>query len=187
MTSSPPASTSFDILCERPHDIDEIASVVAAAFVIADHSAPPTRMGGPPGEVDLLTWLRGDAGWLPEFSLIATSRDQIIGHVVATRAHVDGAPALGLGPLSVRPDRQREGVGGTLVRDLVLRAEAAGETLIALLGDPAYYGKFGFVPAREHGVESPDPAWGDYFQAQTLGTGDHPVGHFTYAEPFNRL
>ena len=74
-----------------------------------------------------------------------------------------------------------------LVRDLLLRAEAAGETLVALLGDPAYYGRFGFVPARERGVESPDPAWGDHFQARALGTGDHPIGHFAYAEPFNRL
>jgi putative acetyltransferase len=187
MTSSPPASTSFDIRCELPNDIDEIASVVAAAFVLADHSAPPTRVGGPPGEVDLVTWLRGDVGWLPDLSLIATSGEQIIGHVVATRAHVDGAPALGLGPLSVRPDRQREGVGAMLVRDLLLRAGAAGETLVALLGDPAYYARFGFVPARERGVESPDPAWGDYFQARALGTGDHPIGHFAYAEPFNRL
>lgn len=74
-----------------------------------------------------------------------------------------------------------------LVQDLLTRAERAGETLVARLGDPAYYRKFGFVPAQERGVESPDPAWGDYFQALRLGTGDHPVGRFAYAEPFSRL
>ncbi|KRF21033.1 hypothetical protein ASG90_01045 [Nocardioides sp. Soil797] len=72
-----------------------------------------------------------------------------------------------------------------LVRELLLRAEATGETLVALLGDTAYYGSFGFVAARELGVESPDSEWGDYFQARA--TGDHPVGQFAYAEPFNRL
>ncbi|WP_182375971.1 N-acetyltransferase [Nocardioides sp. WS12] len=187
MTPADPAPTSFEIRRELASDVDEIASVVAAAFSLAEHSAPPTRPGGPPGEVDLLTWLRDDDGWLPGFSLVATSGDQIVGHVVATRAHVDGAPALGLGPLSVRPDHQRAGVGGMLVRDLLARAEAAGDTLVALLGDPAYYARFGFVPARERGVTSPDPAWGDYFQVRALGVGEHPVGQFAYAEPFNRL
>lgn len=187
MTPPPPASPSFDIRTELAGDIDEIASVVGAAFSLAEHSAPPTRIGGPPGEVDLLAWLRDDDGWLPDLSLVATSGDQIVGHVVATRAYVDGAPALGLGPLSVRPDHQRAGVGGRLVRELLDRAERAGDTLVALLGDPAYYGRFGFVPAQERGVESPDPAWGDYFQARALGTGEHPAGRFVYAAPFSRL
>lgn len=186
MTDHPPA----DSVAIRPgsaDDIDAIDAVVAAAFLRAEHSAPPTRPGGPPGEVDLLNWLRDDAGWLPDFSLVATSGDEIVGHVVATRAHIDGAPALGIGPLSVHPDHQRHGVGGMLMRELLLRAEAAGETLVALLGDPAYYARFGFVPARDRDVESPEPAWGDYFQARALGAGDHPEGRFAYAEPFDRL
>lgn len=191
MTSSPSASPSIDIRTELAGDVDEIASVVGAAFSLAEHSAPPTRIGGPPGEVDLLAWLRDDDGWLPDLSLVATSGDevvgQVVGHVVATRAYVDGEPALGLGPLSVRPDHQREGVGGALVRELLSRAEQGGETLVALLGDPAYYGRFGFVAASECGIASPDPAWGDYFQARALGTGTHPVGRFVYAEPFSRL
>lgn len=187
MAASSPASTPVDIRPELANDVEEIASVVAAAFVLAEHSAPPTSPGGPPGEVDLLTWLRSDDGWLPDLSLVATSGDRVVGHVVATRAHVDGVPVLGLGPLAVRPDRQGEGIGAMLVRELLLRAEAAGESLVALLGDPAYYRRFGFVPARERGVESPDPAWGDYFQARALGSGGHPVGQFAYADPFNRL
>ena len=187
MPPSHPGPAPVAIRQEHASDIDEIGSVVAAAFSLAEHSAPPTRIGGPPGEVDLLAALRHDASWLPDLSLVATADGQVIGHVVCTRAHVDGVPALGLGPLSVRPDRQREGIGGALVRDLLVRAEKADESLVALLGDPAYYQRSGFVPARELGVESPDPAWGDYFQARFLGTGDHPAGRFVYAEPFNRL
>ena len=39
----------------------------------------------------------------------------LVGHVICTRAHIGSEPALGLGPLSVRPDRQRQGVGAALV------------------------------------------------------------------------
>lgn len=187
MTASKPVPAPISIRRELSDDIEQISSVVAAAFSLAAHSAPPTRPGGPPGEVDLLLWLRADAGWLADLSLVASADDEVVGHVVCTRAYVDEAPALGLGPLSVRPDHQRAGVGDALVREVLSRAEQAGETLVALLGEPAYYRRFGFGPARELGVESPDPAWGDYFQARALGERHHPVGRFAYAEPFSRL
>ncbi len=172
---------------ETGDDIDAIREVVAAAFALAEHSAPPTSPGGPPGEVDLLDALRGDAGWLPALALVATADHRVVGHVVCTRAHIDGAPALGLGPLSVLPDRQREGIGGALMREVLARAEQSGESVVALLGDPAYYRRFGFAPGHALGVRSPEAAWGDHFQARHLGAGPHPVGHFAYAEPFNDL
>jgi len=177
----------IDIRAEAPGDAEKIGSVVAAAFSLARHSAPPVTPGGPPGEVDLVLWLRADEGWLPHLSLVAVSDGRVVGHVVCTRAHVDDAPALGLGPLSVHPDLQRKGVGQALVREVLARAENAGETLVALLGDPAYYRRFGFVPARELGVLSPDDSYGDYFQAIALGSGDHPRGRFRYPAPFERL
>ena len=64
-------------------------------------------------------------------------------------------------------------------------ADAAGEPLIALLGDPRFYIRFGFVPASELGVEAPDPAWAEHFQVRTL-TDCPPVvaGAFRYAAPF---
>lgn len=71
--------------------------------------------------------------------------------------------------------------------EALTRAESLGESVVALLGEPAYYRRFGFVPAQELGIDSPDPAWGDYFQARALGGGSHPVGRFVYAEPFSRV
>lgn len=54
-------------------------------------------------------------------------------------------------------------------------ADARGETVVGLLGNPAYYSRFGFDIASTTAVTSPDPAWGDYFQIRTLwdynGTG----------------
>jgi putative acetyltransferase len=65
-------------------------------------------------------------------------------------------------------------------------AEARDETLVALLGDPGYYGRFGFRRATELGVTPPDPGWGEHFQARRLG-GRPVEGAFRYADPFGRL
>jgi predicted N-acetyltransferase YhbS len=97
-----------------------------------------------------------------------------------------GHPVLGLGPLGVLPENQRGGVGTVLVHALLAVAEAADERLVALLGSPDYYGRFGFVPAAELGITAPDPAWGAHFQARHL-TRPPVQGAFRYAEPFNRL
>jgi putative acetyltransferase len=87
----------------------------------------------------------------------------------------------------VLPDRQSAGVGSALVHAVLGAADALDERLIGLLGEPAYYRRFGFVPAQSLGIVAPDPAWGDYFQVRTLTAYDGQVGHFRYAEPFDRL
>lgn len=96
-------------------------------------------------------------------------------------------PALGLGPLSVHPELQGHGVGTALVQELLARAEEVGETLVALVGEPAYYRRFGFVPAKAMGLIPPDPGYGDSFLARRLGDGEHPQGRFQYAASFDRV
>lgn len=137
-------------------------------------------------ESDLLDALRADAGWLPRFSLVAELDGAVVGHVVGTRAWVDEAPAVGIGPLGVHPEQQGRSVGAALMHALIGAAEASAETLLGLLGEPAYYRRFGFVAATELAVVSPDPAWGTYFQARRLTDGA-PRGQFRYAAPFNQL
>jgi len=160
---------------ERAADHDAVRALHDAAF-------------GGPTEGRLTDELRADAGFLPHLSLVAEDGDRIVGHVIATRGRLEplGVPVLGLGPLGVHPDAQRRGVGTALVHALVAVAEASGERLIALLGDPAYYGRVGFVRATDLGVEPPDPAWGVHFQARLLA-GPPVSGTFRYAAPFERL
>jgi putative acetyltransferase len=136
----------------------------------------------------LVDQLREDPGFLPHLSLVATDGDDVLGHVIATRGWLEplGHPVLGLGPLGVRPENQRGGVGTVLVHALLAVAEAADERLIALLGSPDYYRRFGFVPASELGITAPDPAWGEHFQARHLN-GPPVQGAFRFAEPFSRL
>ena len=53
---------------------------------------------------------------------------------------------------------------------------------VAVLGDPGFYRRFGFIPAVAAGVGSPDPSWGEHFQVRTFGA--QLVGNFRYAAPF---
>jgi len=181
---------------ERPADVDAIRAVHLAAFANPRGRAAPVAAedtGAPPPdpvEARLVDDLRADAGaWLPELSLVAMAGDEIAGHVVCTRGHVAGVPVLGLGPIGVLPHRQAGGVGSALMHAVIGAADALGEPLVALLGDPAYYRWFGFTTATEIGVEPPVAAWGEHFQARTLTAYDpaRHTGTFAYAAPFDRL
>ncbi len=172
---------------ERPTDVDLVRHLVAAAFRSAAHSAPPVDPGGDPGEVALVDWLRNDPAWIPELSLVAVEDGVVVGHVVCTRAHVEGFAVLGLGPVSVLPHRHGGGIGSALMHAVLGAADALDEGLVGLVGEPDYYRRFGFVPAKSTGVLAPEPAWGDYFQVRTLTAYDGQTGIFRYAPPFTRL
>jgi putative acetyltransferase len=166
---------------ETPEDVPAVAAVTTAAF--GDGAGAPE-----PIETRLLSRLRADDGWLPALSLVAIGDGAVVGHVVCTRGFVDDVPVLGLGPTSVRPDRQRRGVGTALMHAVLGAADATGEPLVALLGDPAFYARFGFVAASELGIAAPDPAWGAYFQARALSACPPGLtGAFRYAAPFAEL
>ncbi len=166
---------------EAPADIPAVRAVTAAAFAKQGTAIP--------AEVALLDELHDCEGWLPELSLVAVNeRDEVVGHVICTRGHVDAAPVLGLGPLSVRPDQQRRGVGLALVHAVLGAADALREPLVALLGSPAYYGRYGFRPGMHYGITPPDPDYGEYFQVRTLSAYEPTLrGTFTYAAPFDHL
>ena len=164
---------------ERRGDEEAVAEVHRLAFARAGED--------PPIEVTLLARLRNDPAWLPHLSLVAIVDGERAGHVVATRAWVNDAPALGLGPVGVRPERQRAGIGTILVHALVAVAETHGETLVGLLGDPRYYRRFGFTAATDVGIEPPDPQWGPFFQVRSLVAEAIPGGRFRYAPPFGGL
>jgi len=152
-----------------------IRTVTAAAF---------TRCA----EATLVDELRASDAWLPALSLVAVDSASVIGHVLCSRAWVDSAPVVALGPLSVHPDHQRRGVGQALMHAVLGAADALDEPLVVLLGDPRYYSRFGFRLAEEYGVIPPVPEWRPHFQARVLAAFA-PVlhGQFTYAEPFNRV
>jgi len=167
---------------ETASDTDAIRSITTAAF------APRYPPGQVPPEPGLVDELRAGPAWLPALSLVAaTPAGEVIGHVLCTRGHVGQDPVLGLGPLAVRPDQQRHGVGSALVHAVLGAADALGEPLVALLGDPAYYRRFGFRPATDYQITAPRPQWQPHFQVRVLA-GYQPGlrGLFTYPQPFDR-
>jgi putative acetyltransferase len=167
---------------ETARDVDVIRAVTAAAF------ARPGQEGHAPPEAILVDELRAGPAWLPALSLVAaTDADEVTGHVLCTRGHVGPVPVLGLGPLSVRPDRQRRGVGSALVHAILGAADALGEPLVALLGDPAYYSRFGFRLSTGYQIMPPRPEWQPHFQVRVLAGYRPPLrGTFAYPEPFDQ-
>jgi putative acetyltransferase len=117
----------------------------------------------------------------------ATPAGEVIGHVLGTRGHVGQDPVLALGPLAVRPDHQRHGAGSALMHAILGAADALGEPLVALLGDPAYYRRFGFELGTAYQITPPGPEWQPYFQVRVLSEYQPRLrGMFTYPEPFDR-
>jgi putative acetyltransferase len=160
---------------ERSGDEDAVDAVHRAAFP-------------GPVEADLVRALRADSGWLPELSLVAEAGGELVGHVICTRAHIDGAPALGLGPLGVLPARQRAGVGAALMHAVLGAADALDEPIVVLLGHMEYYPRFGFVSAASLGIRPPVATWADRFQARLLTAYSPDLrGEFAYAAPFRDL
>ena len=168
---------------ELPDDRAAVRRVVARAFAHDPRTGRP--VDGEPVEVRLLDRLRAGDDWLPALSWVAVEGEDVVGHAVCSRATVAGTPVVGLGPVGVEPERQRTGIGSALVHALLGAADALDVPLIGLLGDPGYYGRFGFRASIGLGVDPPDPAWGASFQVRALSAHDPALrGSFAYAQAF---
>ena len=120
--------------------------------------------------------------------LIMELDGEIVGHVLCSRGSVGGVPCAGLGPIGVSPGMQGRGIGAALMHAVLGAADAVGEPAVGLLGEPAFYGRFGFVAASSLGVAAPDAGWGDYFQLRTLTAwAPTTAGPFRYAKAFDAL
>ena len=167
---------------ETERDADVIRAITTAAFA---QSRPPGQVVP---EARLIDELRASPAWIPALSLVAvTPAGEVIGHVLGTRGYVNRDPVIALGPLSVRSDRQQNGVGSALMHTILGAADALGEPLVALLGDPAYYRRFGFELSTVYQITPPKPEWQPHFQVRVLTQYQPRLrGTFTYPEPFDR-
>ena len=163
---------------ETPTDRPDIHNLTIRSFTNPASAATPV-------EAALLAELYACDGYLPEYSVVAEVNGSIVGHVIATRGWLDGdIPLLGLGPLSVDPTNQKQGIGAALLTEIRARATRNGERAIVLLGHIEYYTRFGYVPAIPGGIIPSDLSWGDYFMVLNLWEAPLPKGKFRYAEPF---
>ena len=158
---------------EAPSDVATIERVTVEAFRTADHSNRTEQF--------IIRALRA-SGHLA-VSLVAESDGAVVGHAAASPVTLSsGAPGwYGLGPVSVLPARQRQGIGSRLVRHVLSALQAAGAAGCVVLGEPHYYARFGFRP--EPSLSLPGvPA--EYFQALAF-RGTLPAGLVAYHDAFS--
>lgn len=163
----------IEIRPEKRADAGAIRKITAAAFEGAAHAS-----GTEAAIVDALR--AADALTL---SLVATIDGTVAGHVAFSPIKIDSGDTgwFGLGPVSVRPDVQRHGIGGALVTAGLDRLRAAGAKGCVVLGDPAYYRRFGFEadPALRY-----EGAPAEYFMRLSLD-GSTASGHVAFHEGFS--
>ncbi|MFJ8648779.1 GNAT family N-acetyltransferase [Streptomyces sp. NPDC093546] len=139
-----------------------------------------------PAELGLRDALRRGDWWTPALSLVAEDENgTIVGHALCTRGRIGSVRVPNLSLLGVHPDHRRRGCGTALVHASIAAADALDAPMVVVLGDPEYYGRFGFRPSTDFGIVGQEPAWGDFFQVRTLAAYDPALqGEFTYPAPF---
>jgi predicted N-acetyltransferase YhbS len=158
---------------ERAGDEAAIHRVTEAAFT--DH---PYSEGAEP---EIIERLRADGELLLSLVAEGATKD-IVGHAAFSPACLSNGDDrwVALGPISVEPALQRNGIGSLLIERAVTQLRGSGAKGIVLLGDPAFYGRFGFVLGTPLFLEAPLAA---YFQVLAF-TSDIPAASVTFAPAF---
>jgi len=164
---------NIEIRNETAADVPVIEAVTAAAFLNAPHADHTEQF--------IVNALR-NAGKLT-ISLVGEAAGTLVGHVAVSPVSIsDGASGwFGLGPVSVVPEHQGRGVGGSLVREALRLLREQGAAGCVVVGEPRYYSRFGFQ--ADPRLTFPEvPA--EYLQAIPFGSS-RPQGVVSYHEAFN--
>lgn len=160
---------------ETSADHASIDDLTARAFAPVPYSD-----GSEPRIIDALR----EAGELT-LSLVAEEDGALLGQITFSPVSINGVHDgwFGLGPVSVDPQHQSKGIGGALVREGLAQLTARSARGCVLVGDPAYYARFGFQNHCGLGYAVLDPA---YVQKRVLAGPDR-TGRLTYCDSFERV
>ena len=177
------AAPTWAIRPEQPIDLDRIHELHRAAF---------------PGlvEAELVDAIRSGPDFLPDLSLVAATDDgSILGHVLVSRIRLDSVDPepssveiLALAPLAVLPPHQGRGIGAALMRAVLEAADGRDEPMTIVVGAPAFYAHFGFVPVADLGIGGPFDGAGAAFQVRSrpdLTEDQIPSGTVVYPPAFS--
>lgn len=158
---------------EQEGDHASIADVTARAFAGAEHSDQTE-----PAIIDRLR-----AAKALTISLVAVEDAVVVGHVAFSPVTIDGTQSkwFGLGPVAVEPHHQSSGIGSALIRRGLERLRSNGAAGCVVLGDPAYYSRFGFERDDALRYEGAPP---EYFMQLSLTAQKTPAGRVDYAPAF---
>jgi len=135
-------------------------------------------------EAKLVADLLADKSAEPIVSLLAFHKEEAIGHILFTRAYFDNEevqPMMHiLAPLAVKPEYQRQGIGGMLIQAGIEKLRTMGSNLVFVLGHKEYYPKYGFTPnALSLGYPAPYPIleeYNDYWMVRAISPKGFEVG-----------
>jgi len=142
----------MDIRTEKPEDLEAVRKLNIVAF-------------GRENEANLVDRLRGIGS---TFSLVAVQSDRIVGHLLFSLVAVEGKCSknlsiLGLAPVAVLPNYQRQGIGTRMIREGLKECGRSGFQAVVVLGHPHFYSRFGFIPASRNSLrceyDVPDEAF----------------------------
>ena len=120
--------------------------------------------------------LRNADACIPSLDFVAELDGKLVGNIMYAVSSValdkgGDLPVITFGPLSVLPACQKQGVGGALIRHTLGLAKAMGFSAVLIYGDPAYYSRFGFLPAEQYGIAGEDNEYHAALQAVELQSG----------------
>lgn len=162
---------------EAPQDLEAVYTVNEQAF-------------GAEAEAELVNLLRSNGKAV--ISLVADANGMIVGHILFSPVTVEPPRAnwngLGLAPLAVSPEWQRQGIGKELVKHGIERCRSLGIELVVVLGHPEYYPKFGFQKASDFGITNEYQADEAFMVLELVpGTLQRSGGLVKYAPEFNQV
>ncbi|WP_053957296.1 GNAT family N-acetyltransferase [Inediibacterium massiliense] len=134
---------------EKQDDCKQIYDLVKVAFQTAKVSNGK--------EQDFVNQLRSSDNYIPELALVAEENNVLIGHIMLTKSYISNSgyktETLLLAPISVALEYRNKGVGSKLINKSFELAKDMGYKSIVLVGDTAYYSKFGFKKSVDFGIK----------------------------------
>ncbi len=135
---------------ETENDFSQIYDLVKTAFQTAHVSSGD--------EQNFVNRLRGSGNYIPELALVAEENGNLIGHIMLTDIYVVNGDnkykALLLAPISVVLEQRNKRVGSKLINESFRLAKELNYASVFLVGDPAYYNRFGFQPSINFGIKN---------------------------------
>ncbi|MBU7584563.1 MAG: N-acetyltransferase [Nostoc sp. TH1S01] len=146
---------------------------------------------GQENEANLIDKIRHSDRYIPELSLVAEIDNLIVGQILFSYidlVNTETLQVIGLAPLAVHPQFQRQGIGSALVKAGLKIADVRGQILVIVLGHPHFYNRFGFQPSVIYQIESPFPVPDDVFMVKPLQNYQQKyTGKVVYPPAFNEV
>lgn len=147
---------------EEPEDFDEVYEINSKAFDTNE-------------EAELVNRLRLGDAFVPDLSLVAEAKNEVVGHILFTKIQIENArgdrfDSLALAPMGVKTSLQGQGIGSKLVQYGLDKGKSLGYDSVIVLGHEKYYPRFGFKPASNFNIKAPFDVPDTAFMAIELKT-----------------